>query len=256
MLATLSLYEPYGDCVPIDAVLSELETAAAPRVVEAANGKLYVAKGNGENENGGILPYVPQEVLCAQLADVAGVRIPPFQLLCFEDEIWFGSEYVPGGVGRFTRALLDRVVNPESIYTVAAFDMWIHNADRNPGNLIGIPDGNVLHLTAIDHSHCPLHPPMNAENLKRGEALLPQKCIHECYRDALTNRAELVKAVQQIQAISDEEISSAFQGYPMSFWTPEECEAIWAFLIGRRDNLRLLMNQAAELIPALQEERI
>lgn len=258
MPASMRLAELYDQCVPIEAILNQLPTAADPRVVQASDGYTYIGKPNGLGSDGRTLPYVAQELMCARLAVAAGVPIPDFQLLCHEGDIWFGSKRYEDIVSSFSYGLLAAVRNPEAIYSIAAFDLWIHNSDRHYDNLIAARGnaGENYKLVAIDHSHCPLFPHESVADLDNGGTKDPPQCIHACYREALTDRRLLRQAVDRIQLISDETISSALLGYPSTQWEVAEIESIERFLSDRRVRLRELMNRASVIIPALQEERL
>lgn len=256
MLSTLPLGEPYHDCTPITAVLSEISTASRPRVVQAADGFQYIGKPNEVRGDGRVFPTVAQELVCAKLARVAGVPIPEFVLLCYEDGIWFGSRRYEHVIQPFSVEILSRVANPEAIYLISVFDVWIHNSDRHHENLLGAWVGSDFRLTAIDHSHSPLSPHECVDDLANGGTRDPWDCVHACYRQALTDRSALAQAVDQISSVADESIFEAFEGYPTSMWNQEEVRVIQRFLCDRRENLTGLVNRAGGVIPALQEERL
>lgn len=109
----------------------DLVYSTQPRRATGLDGHSYFVKGPDRN-------IVVAEAVAHQLAGELGLRIPEFGIALDEHGPRFASKEVER-CHRQVETWIKRgkVVNPEVLSQIIAFDIWMMNKDRNIGNLVG-----------------------------------------------------------------------------------------------------------------------
>jgi len=111
----------------------------------------YAAKRFSSN-----YPYtLVSEWLCADIASLINLPIPSRQVIVYNGQKWLGFEWRDNG-NSFEMGMESKLMNPEVVAGMLAFDVLVCNRDRHRGNILlqhPSPDmgGYTLHI--IDHSH-------------------------------------------------------------------------------------------------------
>lgn len=136
-----------------------------PPVVRASDGHDYVLKlGNRDPD------FPACELVAAVLAPSFGVEVPPFALIELTSgfrilaavlgpewadiaampagALCFASRWLPGALP-WTASLAGTLADPSAALRLFAFDVYIENGDRQPGNPNVLVEGR--RLVAIDH---------------------------------------------------------------------------------------------------------
>lgn len=97
------------------------------------------------------------ESVCADLATLLGLPIPPRTLITHADDLWLGFHVMPHDSKPLIPAKSDRLENPNDIPGVLAFDVLVCNWDRHEDNIIlqrVLATIERYRLIMIDHSVC------------------------------------------------------------------------------------------------------
>jgi hypothetical protein len=123
-------------------------TAAAPRYCTISG----VAKSNSGNA-----PYaVANEFICGRLGLMIGLPIPPGMVARTDDGNLAYISLRFGPKGELSPPVIPEHLvedNPSIAAGINAFDCWIGNEDRHPGNVAYVRGQSQRPATVFDHSH-------------------------------------------------------------------------------------------------------
>lgn len=146
------------------------DTGDNPVLVECNDLKDYVCKHNAGQS---VAKKLFAELLCHGLLDGLGVKVAPKALVAVKEEHItpssicqpsyfkipsFATEYLPQSVEwtQFEMINARQLLNLEDLLTIAFFDIWLGNDDRNWNNfnLLSNPVKGGWEITPIDHGAC------------------------------------------------------------------------------------------------------
>lgn len=159
--------------------------------------------------------------------------------------------------------MTSNILNKRLWPTMVAFDIWLANTDRNPGNMYLIPHpptatpgkarGSVSWL--IDHGQTGLWPgwKLTANNadmhvIADDPATVSSGLCHPDVERHIRNimfadlensfvnatPADRQVALDAVQAVSDDAVAKAIDDVPPAYFTPTQADALKAFLQARR----------------------
>lgn len=126
----------------------------------AVDGHTYAIK-TGQKANDPLLPA--NEWICTNLAEMSGIAVPTHRIIERSTGTYaFGSRWEGGveGQQRVLELLTGKIAQPgidEVISRIYAFDLFIHNIDRHPGNYLARKSHKNWALVALDYSRSLLH---------------------------------------------------------------------------------------------------
>jgi hypothetical protein len=101
-------------------------------------------------------PYMMvAEFVCANLASRLGLPIPARRSIIYKSHVWLGFEWHAPDPKPLVPSTFGKLVNPEAIPSVLAFDVFVCNWDRKDENLLVQkvdPKMEMYELFMIDHS--------------------------------------------------------------------------------------------------------
>lgn len=200
-------------------------------------------------------PYVvANEFVCAGLAQVLGLPVPPACLLRHPDGPWFASiDFEPPG-GKLPP------VDPAACFAelpdlstgVLFFDILVANQDRHPKNLRLDMIAGVPRLNVFDHERCLLgfipHPKHGVNRLRHlwnhlGITAEPQEQTNpHCLLPVVNTTAHFRKWAGRVRSIPDHRIEDLCQDAVGLGITPEEARVATEFLKHRRDSLTKIID--------------
>ena len=219
-----------------------LGSSQAHRFV-AENGNQYLAKGPRYS------PFhrrvAANEHIAAQLAAMLGVPVLDHCIIEFKGDFFFATNWMSPAsfYADVTGDLVRSCANRDRIYDVVALDVYLCNVDRHDNNLVvrrveGVTYPPQHLLVANDFSHCLLPPGRVVSMLQDLVQSAPGAYVRsQLLRSEIADRQLLARAVEQISALSDEDLFEVVMALPLAFLDAESRPAIVEFLQARRDAL-------------------
>ncbi len=204
-------------------------------------------------------PYMMvAEVICADLASRLGLPIPARRRIEYDDNVWLGFQWMPEDYKPVMPEMLDKLVNPEVIPSILAFDVFVCNWDRaEDRNMIVqkvAPTLDMYQLFIIDHSVA------LGGTSNDMVAWLAQHKDTERYLRApmhLLRRIESLDDFEpflsKLESLDAAEISSIVNSVPGD-WRPRQndrTELLSGFLVRRTGEMRELLVNASHCFPSI-----
>jgi hypothetical protein len=187
---------------------------------------------------------VANEYICARLAYVAGLPVPPHAVVRNDEgELCFVSLRVgPGGESPPPVIVAHLIADhPRLVAEIVAFDVLISNPDRHAANLAYSRVGTISPaIFDHDQSLFGVFAGRGAIHLRQRK---DQTLAHHVLADGVCDEAYARAACQRFQAIPHaaiEGICQEVQG--LGLISPEEVQAVTEFLVDRIDNLDRLVS--------------
>jgi hypothetical protein len=167
------------------------------------------------------------EWICADIASLLGLPIPARKIIPFNGK-WLGFE-LRSEAKSFEPGMEQNIINCEVIAGMIAFDVWICNRDRNPGNvLLQRPsDGMQKYtLSLIDHSHALIGDLPNLDALRQFiERNNDPRCFvrptpHQL-RSVVCRMGEYMKPLMKIESFDIGQLAQVIQRIPTE-WIPNQ----------------------------------
>lgn len=131
------------------------------RRILAKDGNEYIAKGlHSRDANPHVLI---NEFICTQMAHILKLPVPPMEVLQFQGNLWFGSQFLDDA-DFFGEHLFEAdISNRKATTALIVFDIFVRNVDRHKHNVLAQRylaadrKNYKYHLWGIDFGHCILH---------------------------------------------------------------------------------------------------
>ncbi len=196
-------------------------------------------------------PYVASnEYIAARLADLMGLPILPHRIVEYtQGESAFGSLRIadPHAVA-FDAASLAGAENPDVLYDMVAFDVWIRNTDRHDQNILVRlmrPNPPTYAIVLNDHSHCLCARGVTPRVIEAAPEPSGQDLIKSTLvRGHIADNGRMDQACQLVASVPDHIIDHVLDEVPMDWLTAEEKNYLNGCLRGRRDNIVALVARA------------
>jgi hypothetical protein len=187
-----------------------------------------------------------------------------YAVITVRADVFFGSALMPSGTyENTTRDLFAKCPNQDRVYDLIVFDSWICNVDRHSGHLLvrhqaargQNPERWLLLLN--DHLHCMVLPTETPSALTGRIAAPVSPYVQLNFvRDAITDPAELLAAIQRLEQLSMIGITAAVQCIPEQIWASHGQGIMLKFLDQRRGWLRQRFNEDIDHFPGLKGSAI
>lgn len=184
-----------------------------------------------------------QELVGSELAAALGLRVPPFaiinvvgiQIPLFRGGVLqfgpaFTSQELRGSPADADATFVHRLVNPEHVPLLVAFDTWVRNIDRCPppdyldptpnrDNLFFTPVRRSFEMVVFDHTHCFVEEDL--ESGLTGPQFAEDQRVYGAFPEFLPLLSEsgLRRACQQIARIDAAVIREIVHSVPAA-WGP------------------------------------
>jgi hypothetical protein len=249
-----------GDPTPL-AVIDEYETlpgASNALYVLAEDDAEYVIKGPS------LAPSNPtvggNEWVAARLAEALGMPILDHRILQRGAEFFFGSVYLQKGkiTPEITPEWLDRCENPDLIYDIVAFDVWLINGDRHHENLI------VRHLKRPevrdqlfpnDHSHLMVNetaPKAMPELMGWIDKPAAGFVWLSILKERITDSKKLGAAISRVEELPESLIRQIVASTPSPLLATSDRTVYADFLIQRQRRVRAVLQTDRRIFPNLR----
>lgn len=215
------------------------------------------------------------ELVGSELAALVGLKVPPFAILDIAgiqiemingQQIGFGpafaSKALVGSPSDAAGTFLPRLVNPEDVSLLVAFDTWVRNMDRCPpedyldptpnrDNLFFTPLRRKFEMVAFDHTHCFVEEELDAG--LAGDAFINDPRVYGAFPEFIPMLSEsaLRRACRQISRVDARAIMEIIASVPAAWGPSNGTRERWAALVFERGR-RVEDNLMARLIPQLQ----
>ncbi|VBB06566.1 Hypothetical protein LUCI_1802 [Lucifera butyrica] len=237
-----------------------------PQVFRADNHKLYVVKLQKNRMGAKVLV---NEWLAARIGQMMELCFPPSDLIMISDRLLAGNKYrqvkgmAPGphfacqyisSTRYVERYSLSKAINKEQMAGVILFDHLFHNWDRiwNRKNLLIRREKEGYRVYAIDNSHLFRRGVWNIESLRTlaGEIKVNHRRAYGMLLKHFLSARHFQPYVRKFEQITDEELAILVDDIPWE-WLPreDEREALFLFLLTRRDMVKEIASRLCSLIP-------
>lgn len=200
------------------------------------------------------------EWLCADVASLLGLPIPARQVVPFDGERYFGLEWRDDG-NSFSPGMEAKLVNPDVIPGMLAFDVLVCNRDRHAGNVLfqrPSPTLDKYSCVLIDHSHALIGPLQSFAAFQTFLASNPDPDSFlrgtPSQLRALVNNLDVFDPwIRRIEGLSVSQLSDSLARIPPE-WVPSgnDCRDLLDFLVLRKNRVRTLVRSAVSNFPSLQ----
>jgi len=204
-------------------------------------------------------PYtLVSEWLCADIASLLNLPIPSRQVMVHDGQKWLGFEWRDNG-NSFEVGMETKLMNPEAVVGMLAFDVLVCNRDRHHGNVLlqhPSPDmgGYILHV--IDHSHALIGNLPNFEALLEFVAANPDpdaflRVAPVEIRSLVQSLDEFAPWIQRINDLTETQIESSVSHIPRE-WRPmpDDSVKLVDFLLERKAKVPGLIKAGIGNFPA------
>jgi hypothetical protein len=218
------------------------QTASAPRWCTMSG----VAKVGSANQR----YVVPNEFICGRLGLMIGLPVPPGVVVRTDSNDLAYVALRFGKKGELPPPVIANDVvqdNPSMAAGVIAFDCWVYNTDRHPGNLAYSRNG--VDLAVFDHSHALLgSSPANGQNHLAVNRDTP--VVSACLAPWVTTTKYFQRWTHRIDAVPDDLIEDIVRTVTCEGGlTSDESNAVVDFLRSRKARVLSLLQQAEAQMP-------
>jgi len=228
------------------AVIRQLGGASGTVLFDWFDNGYYAAKAYSAQK-----PYtLISEWLCADIASQLGLPVPARRIIPWKGANWLGFEW-RGDPKGYSPGMETKLVNPECIAGMMAFDVLVCNRDRHGQNMVfqhPSPGSDRYICNLIDHSHSLIGDFPNFQGLLQflqncDDPTAFLQAIPAPLRQLVQNSTRPFDLwLQKIEALTRRELEDSSARLPLEWKpTPDDMVQLMDFLFGRKDKVRALL---------------
>ncbi|MBI0577056.1 hypothetical protein IEC97_06760 [Neobacillus cucumis] len=241
---------------PVRYLGSFQEGFSKPQLFEMSDGKIYLVKFKDNPQGTRVLV---NDWVVGKLAQLLGLPVAPFKLVYFSKSDFkkysglykfgfkpgyqFASLLLKDCTGLWEPRINQKIVNIHKLPEIIVFDYWVHNNDRDTGNVLleRLAD-NTCYLHLIDHGLCFPGYGYSKKLLKNVPMNLLKQSVHTWAVTQIDDPKSLIKFTEKVLALPSKQILSVIDSIPDD-WdvSSSNKKALYQYLLSAKKALPILI---------------
>lgn len=209
---------------------------SCPHIIQADDGCEYVVKFKGNPQGTCILA---NEYICARLAEVIGLPVPPvvkmhvsdrfirsephLAVCGFEGGLQFGARLIVEALDNPSQDVISACSNRSVFPGIIVFDHWVDNRDRaqNSDNLLAVRDGASWRLVMIDHGLALGGESESLSHLRHHAGAQIWGSVYEMFSQHIASQLDFEPYIQKVEGLNRAVFEDILMDTPQA-WLPYE----------------------------------